>query len=54
MSVTAINAPAGADTLIKIGYYYCRNGHRHYYRGYYYRPSCPSWKAMSGMCRSAG
>jgi hypothetical protein len=49
MNATAISAEAGADALMKIGYYYYRNGHRYYYSGRG-RRSCPDWKRDSGLC----
>jgi len=49
MNATAINAVADADALMKIGYYYYRNGHRYYYSGPG-RRSCPDWKRDSGSC----
>ena len=40
---------ANADSLMMIGYYYYRNGHRYYYSGHG-RRSCPDWKRDSGLC----
>ena len=53
VSAVPINAvtieSANADSLVVIGYYYYRNGHRYYYSGPG-RRSCPDWKRDSGLC----
>ena len=48
ISPAAINA-AGPDSLVTVGYYYYKNGHRYYYSGPG-RRSCPDWKRDSGLC----
>jgi len=49
ISAAAINAAAGPDSLVTVGYYYYKNGHRYYYSGPG-RRSCPDWKRDSGLC----
>jgi hypothetical protein len=53
VSAVPINAAtiksANVDSVVMIGYYYYRNGHRYYYSGPG-RRSCPDWKRDSGSC----
>ena len=49
INATAIDAAAAPDSLVTIGYYYYKNGHRYYYSGPG-RRSCPDWKRESGLC----
>jgi len=46
---TATIKAGDSNSLMMIGYYYYRNGHRYYYSGPG-RRSCPDWKRDSGLC----
>jgi hypothetical protein len=49
INATTVGAAADTNSLMRIGYYYYKNGHRYYYSGPG-RRSCPDWKRDSGLC----
>jgi len=49
INAATIEVAASPNSLMTIGYYYYKNGHRYYYSGPG-RRSCPDWKRESGLC----
>jgi hypothetical protein len=49
INAAAVGAAVDPNSLMTIGYYYYKNGHRYYYSGPG-RRSCPDWKRDSGLC----
>jgi hypothetical protein len=49
INAATIGMTASPASLMTIGYYYYKNGHRYYYAGRG-RRSCPDWKRDSGLC----